>query len=193
MITAADEDAVSQVPAAVWKPGTGQDGAAEDGKDVAEITDLMTRAGNWPGGLRRIARRVRPSRRHLRNLADYERKTGWKYSITWTNIPDTGMSGVPGSRHPQYIDIVHREHAVVETAGVRTAKATCWQRRCALPAPALPAPPIPAKRKETCPAPSEPVRTRARRAPPHDRHREPDGHHTRNRAHAQSVTRPQEP
>ena len=31
--------------------------------------------------------------------------------------------GVPGSHHPQYIDVVHREHAVVETAGVRTAKA----------------------------------------------------------------------
>ena len=29
---------------------------------------------------------------------------------------------MPGT-HPQYIDVVHREHAVVETAGVRTAKA----------------------------------------------------------------------
>ena len=28
-----------------------------------------------------------------------------------------------GSHHPQYIDVVHREHAVVETAGVETAKA----------------------------------------------------------------------
>jgi hypothetical protein len=27
------------------------------------------------------------------------------------------------SHHPQYIDTVHREHAVVETGGVRTAKA----------------------------------------------------------------------
>ena len=33
------------------------------------------------------------------------------------------MPGVPGSNHPQFIDVVHREHAVVETAGVRTAKA----------------------------------------------------------------------
>ena len=30
---------------------------------------------------------------------------------------------MPGSHHPQYIDVAHREHAVVETAGVRTAKA----------------------------------------------------------------------
>jgi hypothetical protein len=123
MITAADEDAIRQVPADAWKPGTGQDGTAEDDKDVAEITGLMSRAGNWPEGLRWIARRVKPSRRHLRNLTEYEKKTGWKYSITCTNIPDTGISGVPGSHHPQYIDTVHREHAVVETAGVRTGKA----------------------------------------------------------------------
>jgi hypothetical protein len=82
MITAADEDAIRQVPAGAWKPGTAQDGSTEDDKDTAEITGLMTRAGNWPGGLRWIARRVRPSRRHLRNLTDYEKKTGWKYSIT---------------------------------------------------------------------------------------------------------------
>ena len=68
MITAADEDAIRQVPAGAWKPGTAQDGTAEDDKDVAEITGLMSRAGNWPGGLRWIARRVKPSRRHLRNL-----------------------------------------------------------------------------------------------------------------------------
>jgi hypothetical protein len=39
------------------------------------------------------------------------------------NIPDSGIAGVPGSHHPQYIDVVHREHAVVETVGVRAAKA----------------------------------------------------------------------
>ena len=50
MITAADEDAIRQVPAAAWKPGTGQDGAVEKDKHVAEITYLMSRAGNWPAG-----------------------------------------------------------------------------------------------------------------------------------------------
>jgi Transposase DDE domain group 1 len=122
-IMAADEDAIRQVPAEAWKPGITQDGGTEDDKDVAEITGLMTRAGNWPDGLRWIARRVKPSRRHLRNLTHYEKETGWKYSITCTNVPDSGIPGVPGSHHPQYIDVVHREHAVVETAGVRTAKA----------------------------------------------------------------------
>ncbi len=123
MITAADEDAIRQVPAGAWQPGIAQDGSLEEDKDVAEITGLMSRAGNWPDGLRWIARRVKPSRRHLKNLTDYERKTGWKYSITCTNIPGAGIAGVPGSHHPQYIDTVHREHAVVETGGVRTAKA----------------------------------------------------------------------
>jgi Transposase DDE domain group 1 len=123
MITTADEDAIRRVPAGAWKPGIAQDGSAEKDKDVAEITGLMSRAGNWPDGLRWIARRVKPSRRHLRNLTDYEKKTGWKYSITCTNIPDTGIAGVPGSHHPQYIDVLHREHAIVETGGVRTAKA----------------------------------------------------------------------
>ena len=122
-IMGADEDAIRRLPAAAWKPGITQDGTAEQDKDTAEITDLMTRAGNWPAGLRWIARRVKPSRRHLRNLTDYERKTGWKYSITCTNIPDGGLDGVPGSHHAQYIDVLHRDHATVETAGVRTAKA----------------------------------------------------------------------
>ena len=138
MITAADEDAIRQVPAAAWKPGIGQDSAVEEDKDVAEITHLMSRAGNWPGGLRWIARRVKPSRRQMPNLTAYEKKTGWRYSITCTNIPDGGIPGIPGSHHPQYIDVAHREHAVVETGGVRTAKAMglrnlpskSWQVNC---------------------------------------------------------------
>jgi Transposase DDE domain group 1 len=49
MITAADEDAIGQVPEDAWKPGISQDGTAEADKDVAEITHLMSRAANWPG------------------------------------------------------------------------------------------------------------------------------------------------
>ena len=138
MITAADEDAIRQVPADAWKPGIAQDGSTEDDKAVAEITHLMSRAGNWPDGLRWIARRVKPSRRQMPNLTAYEKKTGWRYSITCTNIPDSGIGGVPGSHHPQYIDVVHREHAVVETDGVRAAKSMglrnlpskTWQVNC---------------------------------------------------------------
>ena len=138
MITAADEDAIMQVPDDAWKPGITQDGAAGEDKDVTEITHLMSRAGNWPGGLRWIVRRVKPSRRQMPNLTAYEKMTGWRYSITCTNIPDGGIGGIPGSHHPQYIDVVHREHAVVETGGVRTAKtmglrnlpSKSWQVNC---------------------------------------------------------------
>jgi hypothetical protein len=138
MITTADEDAIRLLPAAAWEPGTRQDGSIEQDKDVAEITHLLSRAGNWPDGLRWIARRVKPSRRQMPNLTAYEKKTGWRYSITCTNIPDTGIPDVPGSHHPQYIDVAHREHAVVETGGVRTAKAMglrnlpskTWQVNC---------------------------------------------------------------
>jgi hypothetical protein len=138
MITAADEDAIKMVPAGAWKPGIAQDGAIEEDKHVAEITHLMSRAGNWPGGLRWIVRRVKPSRRQMGNLTAYEKQTGWRYSIICTNIPGSGIGGVPGSHHPQYIDVVHREHAVVETGGVRTAKAMglrglpskSWQVNC---------------------------------------------------------------
>src|ERR1700683_1291549 len=54
------------------------------------------------------------------------------------NTRTKGMPGVPGSHHPQFIDVAHREHAVVETAGVRTARAMglrnlpskSWQVNC---------------------------------------------------------------
>jgi len=68
-------------------------------------------------------RRVKPSPRQMRNLTAYEKKTGWRYSIICTNIPDCSIGGVPGRHHPQYIDVVHRQHACVETGGVRTVKA----------------------------------------------------------------------
>ena len=123
MITPSDEDAIKMVPADAWKPGIAQDGTTEEDKHVAEITHLMSRAGRWPAGLRWIVRRVKPSRRQMKNLTDWEKKTGWRYSVICTNIPDSGIGGVPGSHHPQYIDVAHREHACVETAGVRTAKA----------------------------------------------------------------------
>jgi hypothetical protein len=138
MITQADEDAIKMVPAGAWKPGIAQDGSTEQDKAVAEITHLMSRSGNWPEGLRWIVRRVKPSRRQMRNLTAYEKKTGWRYSIICTNIPGSGIGSVPGSHHPQYIDVLHREHACVETGGVRTAKAMglralpskSWQVNC---------------------------------------------------------------
>ena len=67
-------------------------------------------------------RRTKPSRRQAKNPTAFERATGWRYFIIVTNIPPAGgISGVPGSHHAQFIDVLHRQHAVVED-GVRTAK-----------------------------------------------------------------------
>jgi len=77
-------------------------------------------------------------RRQARNLTAFERTTGWRYSIIVTNIPVAGgIPGVPGSHHAQFIDVLHRQHAVVED-GVRAAKSMglrnlpseTWQVNC---------------------------------------------------------------
>jgi Transposase DDE domain group 1 len=121
-ITEADEQAIGLLPPGAWQAAVDQDGVVQEDKHVAEITHLLGRAGNWPGGLRWIARRTKPSRRQARNLTAFERATGWRYSIIVTNIPAAGgIPGVPGSHHAQFTDVLHRQHAVVED-GVRTAK-----------------------------------------------------------------------
>jgi hypothetical protein len=120
-ITEADEQAIRLLPAAAWQAAVDQDGVVQEDKHVAEITHLLSRAAGWPAGLRWIVRRTKPSRRQAKNLTAFERATGWRYSIICTNIPGTGITGVPGTHHPQFIDVLHRQHAVVED-GVRAAK-----------------------------------------------------------------------
>ena len=122
MITEADEEAIRMLPARAWGAAVDQDGAVQEKTAVAEITHLMRRAGNWPDGLRWIVRRTKPSRRQIKNLTAFEKATGWRYSIIVTNIPATGIKDVPGTHHPQFIDVCHREHAIVEDQ-VRTNKA----------------------------------------------------------------------
>src|ERR1022692_221118 len=122
MITDADEQAIALLPAGAWQAAVDQDGAVQNGRHVAEITHLMSRAAGWPQGLRWIVRRTKPSRRQLKKLTAFERATGWRYAIVCTNIPATGIGGVPGSHHPQFTDVLHRSHATVEDR-VRTSKA----------------------------------------------------------------------
>jgi hypothetical protein len=136
-ITEADEQAIRLLPAAAWQAGLDQDGKAQEDKHVAESTHLMGRAAGWPAGLRWIVRRTKPSRRQSKNLTAFERATGWRYSIIVTNIPATGIPGVPGSHHPQFIDVLHREHAVVEdrvrtnkAMGLRNLPSKTWQANC---------------------------------------------------------------
>jgi hypothetical protein len=119
-ITDVDEAAIGALGEAAWEDALDQDGAVQDACHVAELTGLNTRVGGWPTGIRLIARRARPSKRHLGKLTDLEKRTGWRYQITATNI--TRMRAVPGSQHPQFLDVLHRAHAVVEDR-VRTQKA----------------------------------------------------------------------
>jgi len=121
-ITEADEQAIRLLPADAWQAAVDQDGTVQKGTAVAEVTHLMSRAAGWPQGLRWIVRRTKPSRRQARNLTALEKATGWRYSVIVTNIPDAGIPDVPGSHHPQLIDVLHREHAIVGDR-VRTAKA----------------------------------------------------------------------
>jgi hypothetical protein len=137
-ITAADEQAIGLLPASTWQAAVDQDGVVQQDKHVAEITHLLSRAAGWPAGLRWIVRRTRPSRRQARNLTAFEKATGWRYSIIVTNIPAAGgISGVPGTHHPQFIDVLHREHAVVEdqvrtakSMGLRNLPSKTWQVNC---------------------------------------------------------------
>src|SRR6266568_869922 len=133
-ITEADEQAIRLLPAAAWLAAVDQEGAVPEDKHVAEITHLMSRAAGWPGGLRWIVRRTKPSRRQAKNLTAFERATGWRYSIIVTNIPDTGIRDVPGSHHPQFIDVLHRQHAVVEDGVLLQGSSACRMtlRRSAL-------------------------------------------------------------
>lgn len=72
--------------------------------------------------MRLIVRRVQPSRRRIKNLTDFERSTGWVYSVQATNIGHTGIGRLAGTGTVQFLDVLHRHHAVVEDR-VRGAKA----------------------------------------------------------------------
>ena len=137
-ITGADQQAIALLPATAWQAAVDQDGAVQHDKHVAEITHLLSRAGNWPAGLRWIVRRARPSRRQSKNLTAFERATGWRYSVIVTNIPAAGgIPGVPGSHHAQFIDVLHRQHAIVEddvraakSMGLRNLPSKTWVVNC---------------------------------------------------------------
>nr|WP_246421921.1 IS1380 family transposase [Nocardiopsis mwathae] len=118
-ITGEDGAAIARLPEDAWETSLTQAGNLQEGYEVAEQTGLNTRQG-WPQGLRLIVRRVRPSRRHKKNLTAFERTTGWRYSVTATNIGR--MRGIAGSHQVQFLDALHRNHAGVEDR-VRTNKA----------------------------------------------------------------------
>jgi hypothetical protein len=119
-ITDVDETAIAAVPASDWVASLRQDGLPTTDAGVVELTGLDARVEAWIPGMRLIARRTRPAARHRNKLTALERETGWRYAIVATNI--TRLWGIPGSHHPQWIDVLHRNHATVEDQ-VRTNKA----------------------------------------------------------------------
>lgn len=122
-INTADEQAIALLPEKVWTAALRQDGEIHEIKgpdgdivsyQVAEITGLRDPTGR-PEGMRLIARRVKPSRRDVKKLTAFEKKTGWRYQIVTTNIPaHRGLSGVPGSGQVWFVDALYRDHAEVE-------------------------------------------------------------------------------
>jgi hypothetical protein len=120
-MTPADETAIGALPEAAWTEAVTTSGEVQHGYQVAELTGLSTRSG-WPTRMRLIARRVRPSRRQIKNMTAFEQATGWVYSIQATNIAHTGLARLAGTGTVQFLDVLHRGHAVVEDR-VRQAKA----------------------------------------------------------------------
>jgi hypothetical protein len=116
-MTDADEAAIALLATDDWQVSLHQDGTLQAEYGIAELTGLNTRTG-WPQGLRLLVRRNRPSRRHLKMLTPFERKTGWRYQIIATNIGR--MWGIAGSHQPQWLDVLHRAHAGVDRAPTRT-------------------------------------------------------------------------
>jgi hypothetical protein len=122
-INEADEEAIARLPEQVWTAAQRQDGQVHEitGPDgdmvsyqVAELTGVRDLTG-WPTGMRLIERRVKPSRRDLKKITAFEKRTGWRYQIVATNIPaHPGLSGVPGSGQVWFLDALYRDHAEVE-------------------------------------------------------------------------------
>jgi hypothetical protein len=122
-INTTDEAAIALLPEKVWATALRQDGTVHeitgpDGDKIsyqaAELTGVRDLTG-WPAGMRLIVRRVKPSRRDLKKLTDFEKRTGWRYQIVATNIPaHQGLSGVSGSGQAWFVDALYRDHAEVE-------------------------------------------------------------------------------
>jgi hypothetical protein len=78
-ITRLEEVAIAKLPEHSWVNAVEQDGSIDPVAQVAELTGLWRRTG-WPDGLRYIARRVKPTRRHAKKLTEFEKQTGWVLS-----------------------------------------------------------------------------------------------------------------
>jgi len=110
-ITEKIRDAITIVPATVWRPASDADGGIREGGDVAELTGLLD-LKKWPAGMRVIVRRERPH--PGAQLSLFEERDGWRYQAFVTNTT-TGQLA--------FLEARHRAHARVEDR-IRHAKDT---------------------------------------------------------------------
>ena len=108
-VTEKVRDAIATVPKAVWAPALDADGAARDGGDVAELTDLLDLRA-WPPGMRVVVRRERPH--PGAQLSLFEHRDGYRYQAIATNTATGQLS---------FLEARHRAHARVEDR-IRHAK-----------------------------------------------------------------------
>ncbi len=108
-VTERVRDAIALIPKTVWVPALDADGAARDGGDVAELTDLLD-LSTWPQGMRVIVRRERPH--PGAQLSLFEERDGYRYQGIATNTA-TGQLA--------FLEARHRAHARVEDR-IRHAK-----------------------------------------------------------------------
>jgi hypothetical protein len=118
--------AINLVPKDAWQHALDAEGKARDldKAGVVELTALLResaggdRLGNWPAGMRIIARRERPH--PGAQLSLFEEADGWRYQLFATNTPTTtrGQLG-----QIAFLEARHRAQARVEDC-IRNAKNT---------------------------------------------------------------------
>ncbi len=108
-VTEKVRDAIATLPKTVWAPALDADGAARDGGDVAELTDLLD-LSTWPQTMRVIVRRERPH--PGAQLSLFEERDGYRYQAIATNTATGQLS---------FLEARHRAHARVEDR-IRHAK-----------------------------------------------------------------------
>ena len=112
--------AITKVPETVWEHVWDRDGAPRDLDDAGtvELTGLMRASvggdelANWPGDMRIICRRERPSAGA--QLCALEEADGWRYQLFATNT---------GGKQLAFLEARHRAHARVEDR-IRCGKTT---------------------------------------------------------------------
>jgi hypothetical protein len=105
-VTEPVRDAITTVPADVWRPALTPDNEVRRGAHATEITGLLTLADGWPDGMRVLARTEPLHPRHHKQASLIEKQRGQRFQALATDLP--------GHHYPR-LDAFHRNHACVES------------------------------------------------------------------------------